>query len=120
MIKKLFMLVLLGVVVAIAVPSTRARLVTPIADSIKVKIVPRKLDVIADRLAASQARGEGLPAQQALAGWIRRNAVGSTSDPWGNPYFLDPQRDGFVVGSIGPDGVKGTPDDFSERRRTAR
>jgi hypothetical protein len=34
------------------------------------------------------------------------------SDPWGNPYELEANRDGVHVRSRGVDGQKGTPDDI--------
>lgn len=33
-------------------------------------------------------------------------------DSWGHPYFYEPHVDGtFELGSVGPDGVKGSEDD---------
>ena len=120
MIKKLFTLAFVGLLVALAVPSSRARLVTPVSDAIRNEIAPRRVDRIATQLAAHRQRGEILPQQNGLESWIRRNSAGSPADPWGNPFYLDHRRDGFVIGSMGADGVKGTTDDFTEQRRFGR
>ena len=34
-------------------------------------------------------------------------------DPWGNPYVLERQGATFRVVSFGPDGLRGTGDDFA-------
>ena len=115
MIKKLFLacIVLLGV--AMAVPSTRAqiqaRAIKPVMDSIGARLVPRRLDAMANQLDARLGRAERLPADNFQA-WVRRDYSGPDVDPWGNPWFLQVGRRAYTVGSMGPDAQQGTGDDI--------
>lgn len=118
MVKKLIMLAFVALAVGMAVPSSRARIadsVTPIKDEIGARLVPRRIEVMADQLDVRLGRGEGLPG--AFDGWLRRDYSGVPEDPWGNVYFLQEGRRDYTVGSMGPDGVQGTPDDITETRR---
>lgn len=118
MIKRLILLAFLALAVAMAVPSTRARLgeaVTPIMDNIAGRIVPRRVKVMADQLDVRLGRAEGFPAN--FDGWLRRDYTGDPQDPWGNVYYLQIGRRDYTVGSMGPDGVQGTEDDIFETRQ---
>jgi hypothetical protein len=118
MIKKLLYLGVICLGVAMAVPTTRARLLetaAPVTDSFRSRITVRRVSAMADQLTARVNRGEGLPGN--FEGWLRREFTGTPEDAWGNPYYLQARRDGFVVGSTGPDGVHGTDDDIREQRR---
>jgi len=118
MIKKLIMVASLALAVGMAVPSTRARIVDsvrPIKDEIGERLVPRRIEVMADQLDVRLGRGEGLP--ENFHGWLRRDYSGVPEDPWDNIYFLQAGRRDYTVGSMGPDGVQGTPDDITETRR---
>lgn len=42
--------------------------------------------------------------------YIQRGSL----DPWGAPYTLTLTRDSIVVGSVGPDGERGTEDDLRQ------
>lgn len=115
----LFLIVLLGA--AMAIPSTRAKIeeaATPVMDGFRARLVPSRLSAMADQLEARLKRGEGLPAS--WDGWLRRDYSGVPEDPWGNLYYLENGRRGFTVGSMGPDGEKGTEDDIRETRRLGR
>lgn len=115
---KLFMLLLVALGVAMAVPSSRARLVeeaTPVLDEFKIRLVPRRLEVMADQLEARIGRGESFPAN--FDGWLRRSYSGVPEDPWGQTYWLQVGRRTFTVGSNGPDGEAGTEDDIRVERR---
>lgn len=117
MIKKLLMLALTGFAVAMAVPTTRAEIAgwtVPVTDAIGEKLVPRRIEVMADQLDVRLGRGEGLP--ERFDGWLRRDYSGSELDPWGNLYFLAPGRRDYTVGSMGADGVQGTADDMTVTR----
>ena len=47
-------------------------------------------------------------------GWKGPYYEGSKADPWGNPYFFNPDHaDGVVVGSSGPDGDPNSGDDVT-------
>ncbi len=121
MLGKLFTLLFVALAIAMAVPSTRARLVeevTPVMDNLRARLVPRRLDVMADQLAVRVGRGEGFPTN--FNGWLDRSFSGPPQDPWGNYYFLETRRDRFTVGSLGPDGQKNTADDITLDRRLGR
>jgi len=119
MVKKLFLLCILLLGVAMAVPSTRAQIQTraikPVRDSIGARLVPRRLDAMANQLDARLGRAERLPADNFQA-WVRRDYSGPDVDPWGNAWFLQVGRRDYTVGSMGPDGQQGTEDDITVRR----
>lgn len=119
MVKKLIIGAFVLLAVGMSIPSTRASIVdtlSPFADAIKWKIVPRRLEAMADQLAVRVQRGAGLPTGNQWAGWLRRDYTSKTTDPWGNTWYLQPERRGFSVGTMGPDGVRGTDDDMTVRR----
>ncbi|MBM4183148.1 MAG: hypothetical protein FJ207_02870 [Gemmatimonadetes bacterium] len=119
MIKKLILLCIVAFGVVMAVPSTRAqfqaRAITPIMDSIGVRLVPRRLDAMADQLDVRLSRAERLPADT-FGAWVRRDYAGPEVDPLGNAWYLQVGRRDYTVGSMGPDGQAGTGDDITERR----
>ena len=115
----LVLLVVLGA--AVAIPSTRAKIedaAAPLMNSVRAKLVPRRLEALADQLESRMARGQGVPAS--WEGWLRRDFSGPELDPWGNQWFMETGRQGITVGSMGPDGARGTDDDITEQRRQAR
>lgn len=115
---KLLMLVIVALGVGMAVPSTREMMVekaTPVLDSFKAKLVPRRLEVMADQLEVRVGRGESYPSN--WQGWLQRDYSGVPEDPWGAFYYLQTNRDGFTVGSNGPDGQPNTDDDIKVTRR---
>lgn len=118
MIKKLLLLALAVLAVAMAVPSTRARIqedaVTPVMDAIGRKLVPGRLNAMADQLDVRLGRGEGFP--QVFEGWLRRDYSGPETDPWEHTWFLQIGRRTYSVGSMGPDGQRGTDDDIVVER----
>ena len=118
MIKKLLLLLLALLAVGMAIPSTRAeiqrRAVTPVLDEIGGRLAPGRLDAMANQLDVRLGRGEGLPG--AFDGWLRRDYSGPETDPWGNPWFIETGRRSYTVGTMGPDGVRGTPDDIVVER----
>lgn len=117
MFKKLIMLAFLALAVGMAIPKTRVRIaesVQPIKNAIGERLVPRRLDVMADQLDVRLGRAEGLP--QNFLGWLRRDYSGVPEDPWDNIYYLAPGRRDYTVGSMGPDGIQGTDDDITVTR----
>lgn len=117
MFKKLIMLGFVALAVGMAIPSTRAQIadsVRPIKDEIGERLVPRRLNVMADQLDVRLDRAEGLPGN--FYGWLRRDYSGVPEDPWGNIYYLDEGRRGYTVGSMGADGIQGTEDDITVTR----
>lgn len=117
MVKKLMMLLFLALAVGMAIPSSRAEIASwgkPITDGIGERLVPRRIEAMADQLDARLNRAEGLPT--GFDGWLRRDYTGAPEDPWGNIYYLAQSRRDYTVGSMGPDGVQGTDDDISITR----
>jgi hypothetical protein len=123
MIKKLLLLCLLVLAVAMAVPSTRAQIqataITPVRDEIGRRLVPRRLDAMANQLDVRLSRAERLPVDN-FAAWVRRDYTGPETDPWGNPWYLQVGRRQYTVGSMGPDGQLGTGDDIFISRNLAQ
>ncbi len=123
MIKKLLLLCLLALGVAMAVPSTRAqiqeRALTPIMDDIGRRLVPRRLDAMANQLDVRLSRAERLPVDN-FSAWVRRDYTGPERDPWDNPWYLQVGRRQYTVGSMGPDGQQGTDDDLTVSRNLAQ
>lgn len=122
MLKKLIMLLFVVLAVAMAVPSTRAQIesdaIRPVMDAIGSRIVPGRLEAMADQIDSRLGRGEGLPGN--FEGWLRRNYTSSDFDPWDNLYYLQSSRRAYTVGSMGPDGVQGSEDDITVTRDLAR
>lgn len=118
MVKKLIMWLFVALAVAMAVPSTRvaieARAIQPVMDRIGERIVPGRLEAMADQLDARLRSAEGLPA--GFEGWLRRDYTNSELDPGDHVYFLETGRRSYTVGSMGPDGVQGTEDDITVER----
>jgi hypothetical protein len=117
MIGKLILLLLLALGVGLALPSTRPRIVGPVVARIYAEMTPRRLEMIATRLDDERATGQALPDNDGLERWILRNTTLSPRDPWGNRYYIERRGDGFVLGSNGPDGVRGNADDITASRR---
>lgn len=118
MLKKLISLAFVAFAVAVAVPSSRARVLEkaqPLMDGFKAKIVPGRLEAMTTQLVARVNRGEGLPAN--WEGWLERDYSSSAEDPWGHYYYFETRRGGFLVGSMGPDGRRGTEDDITREQR---
>ena len=121
MVKKLLTVALVLFAIAMAVPSTRARIegeFTSVVDRLKVKLVPSRLEKMANQLDARLGRAERLPTN--FDGWLRRDFPGSPADPWDNNYYLQVGRRDYSVGSMGPDGVQGNEDDITVTREYAR
>ncbi len=118
MIKKLVGLVFIILAFAMVLPSTRQKLqedvFKPIGDNVKGRLVPRRLNAMADQLEVRLGRAEGFPPN--WEGWLRRDFSGSPEDPWGNVYYLQSGRRDFTVGSAAGDGEQGTEDDITVTR----
>jgi hypothetical protein len=84
-------------------------------DAIGVRLVPRRLEAMANQLDVRLGRAERLPTDN-FAAWLRRDFTGPEVDPWGNVWFLQAARRSYTVGSMGPDGQQGTGDDIVETR----
>ena len=118
---KIILLILVVLGVAMAVPSTRATLTekaAPVVNQFKAKLVPGRLEVMADQLEGRVNRGEGFPNN--WEGWLQRDYSSVPEDPWGALYYLQQGRGDFTVGSKGPDGVQGNEDDIKVTRQLGR
>jgi hypothetical protein len=121
LIRKLITLAIVLFAVGMAIPKTRARMIeaaTPAMDKFRIKLVPSRLESMADQLEARLGRGEPYPGN--WEGWLRRDFSGVPEDPWGNVYWLKHDNRGFTVGSAGPDGIPHSDDDLTETRRLRR
>jgi hypothetical protein len=121
LIRKLFTLLILLFAVGMAIPKTRAQMVDaarPLMDKFRLKLVPSRLDAMADQLEVRVKRGEPYPGN--WEGWLRRDYSGVPQDPWGNVYWLKHDKRGFVVGTAGPDGIPHNGDDVTVERRLSR
>lgn len=121
MIKKLISLAFLALAVGLAIPTTRAKMVakaTPTIDSFRAKMVPSRLESMANQLEARIGRGRSFPAN--WEGWLERDFTGVPTDPWDNYYYLQVSRRDFTVGSMGPDAKPNTPDDIKLKRSLGR
>lgn len=118
---KLIMLIILVLGIAMAVPKTRTMMeakAKPVLDHFKAKLVPSRLGAMADELGVRVSRGEGYPSS--FSHWLEKDFTGSPMDPWGNEYYLKQDRGGFLVGSMGPDGVEGNADDIKVVKKLGR
>ena len=122
MIKKLVGLAFMALVIAMVIPSSRQKLrqdvFKPILDNVKGRLVPGRLNGMADQLEFRLGRAEGFPGN--FEGWLRRDFTGVPEDPWGNVYYLQVGRRDFTVGSAAGDGQPGTDDDITVTRPLAR
>lgn len=117
MLGKIILAIILVLGIAMAVPSTRATMMdkaAPVLDGFKAKMVPSRLETMADQLEVRVRRGEGFPSSWER--WLDRDFTGDPRDPWGNLYYLQAGRRNFTVGSAGPDGVQGNEDDMKVTR----
>jgi hypothetical protein len=113
---KLLLLLIIALGVALAVPSTRARIATPAITWGYRQLVPNRIEMIASQLEFVRRGGNHLPSGAALTQWIENNTTVKPLDPWGHPYFIDVRSDRFTVGSLGEDGQRGTADDLTTVR----
>ena len=122
MIKKVVGFAFVALVIAMVIPNSRQKLredvFTPALDNVKGRVVPGRLNEMANQLEFRLGRAQGFPGN--WEGWLRRDFTGSPEDPWGNVYYLNVGRRDFTVGSAAGDGVPGTDDDITVTRALAR
>jgi Type II secretion system (T2SS), protein G len=112
-------------IVGMAIPAARVQIfeaVSPVTDAVRSKMVPSKLEGMADQLEIKiRTKGPLRPGEEAWAQWLRTGYSGTPEDPWGNLYFVNiGRRGGFTVGSVGPDEELGTEDDITLTRTPSR
>lgn len=121
MLGKIILLVIAALGIGMAVPSTRATMMekaAPVMDGFKAKLVPARLEAMADQLEVRVNRGEGFPNN--WESWLQRDFTSAPEDPWGHLYYLQQSRGSFTVGSVGPDGSQNTSDDIKVTRQLRR
>jgi len=121
MLGKIILLVIVVLGIGMAIPSTRAAMMdkaAPVMNGVKAKLVPARLEAMADQLEVRVNRGEGFPNN--WEGWLQRDFSSAPEDPWGHLYYLQQSRGSFTVGSVGPDGTQNTDDDIKVTRRLGR
>lgn len=121
MLGKIILILVLAFGIALVVPSSRATVMekaAPVMNGVKAKLVPSRLETMADQLEVRVNRGEGFPAS--WEGWLQRDYSGVPEDPWNSLYYLQVSRRSFTVGSMGPDGVQGNEDDIKVTRQLGR
>ena len=117
MLKFIVKVALVLLVIGMVVPSTRARIegaFGSLTDRVNAKLVPGRLESMADQLDVRLDRAEGFPGN--FEGWLRRDFSGTPQDPWGSTYFLNVDRREYTVGSAGPDLLAGNADDITVTR----
>ena len=118
LIKKAFGLAVLLLIVGMTVPKTRVILldvIRPVTDRVRNRMVPGRLKGMGTQLDIRVKRIGYLPEGEEWGQWLRSGYSGSPLDPWGNQYYSTSiRRGGFVIGSMGADGVQGTDDDITE------
>ena len=78
--------------------------------------VQTELDFIADQILMHRTEGREVPTEQTFQTWLKKTVKTrwGGKDAWGSPYFLTQRRNQTAVGSVGPDGQRGTEDDLRE------
>ncbi|HSG49326.1 MAG TPA: type II secretion system protein GspG [Longimicrobiales bacterium] len=118
---KIILLIIVVLGIGMAIPSTRATMeekAAPVMNAFKAKLVPGRLEAMADQLQTRLNRGEGFPGN--WEAWLDRDFTSVPEDPWGALYYLQQSRGSFTVGSVGPDGIQGNEDDIRVTRQLRR
>jgi hypothetical protein len=71
---------------------------------------------IVDQIRMARLEGRQMPGERTFAGWLKQRVKTKWKgvDAWGFPYYLTQKQMQFTVGSVGPDGKRGTGDDIRE------
>ena len=117
MIKKLILFAFVAFGIGMAEPASRAKIqeaFKPVTDNLYGRLVPHRLEVMADQVDWGINRGEGFPDD--FERWLEKVFTADPRDPWGNYYHLQSGRREYTLASMGGDGVLGTEDDISLTR----
>lgn len=91
----------------------------PVSDKLEtpMKKFQAKTEVKAITSGIEHAREEGkdLPDLRTFSAWLRAHPLfdNKDMDPWGNAYYLKGNHPTLMIGSNGPDGVRGNADDIT-------
>jgi len=122
---RLFLLAVLGVLVWVYFPETRA-MVLDLAEPIAVPLArwgtQEEMAQVARNVVDQERLTGALPSGSHWLGWLsaRYATPEAATDPWGSTYQLDATKDSVWILSYGPDRTRGTADDFrvgASRRR---
>ncbi len=123
--RRLVLLVVLGIVVSQYFPESKAALY----DLLQPVIVPvqrwqtqSEMRDVAVEVQVHERENYGqIPDSRGWPSWLERKlGDDGGADPWGTTYHLYVRRDSFHIVSFGPDGLPGTGDELSESRRAMR
>jgi hypothetical protein len=122
---RLVLLVVLALCVWVYFPETRSMLIeaaSPLIDPVRKWSAEEQMAQIARNVVEHERLTGEMPEGGAWLPWLeyRYSNPDMRRDPWGAHYQLDPREDSVAILSVGPDGLRGTEDDFevlSARRR---
>src|SRR2546430_11553049 len=118
----LILLVVIGAVMTIPALRQRASVVfapviekcaphlSGVTDPLKKVKTGDKESEILGALKQEHIQGRQLP-EDDFAGWLKAHQF--EADGWGSQYYMLQRNDSLFVGSPGPDGKRGTPDDVT-------
>ncbi len=125
---------LIGLIVILAliwgVPSARAKLMTvlapatsklgPVGDQASLPMqkysARTQIAMILRRMGTAREQGKEVPTPRTFVRWLRANPPSDRKelDPWGNGYYMTHENGVYLIGSPGPDGVRGNADDITK------
>ncbi|MBM4184609.1 MAG: hypothetical protein FJ207_10410 [Gemmatimonadetes bacterium] len=114
---RLVLLAILGVLVWVYFPETRAMVLDaaePIAVPLARWSTQEEMAQVARNVVDQERLTGTLPSGGRWLEWLRVRYAGpdAWTDPWGSTYQLDATNDSVWVLSYGPDRTRGTSDDF--------
>lgn len=115
--RRLFLLVVFGIVAAYYFPDSRRMMLeeaSPLLNPVRKWMAAQEMDQITKDLVAYQRDTNEFPNRRNWTDWLeyRYALPESFEDAWGNTYQLQIWADSFAVLSYGPDRERGTGDDF--------
>jgi hypothetical protein len=65
---------------------------------------------------AAREAGKEVPDGRTFVRWLRAHPPSDRKemDPWGNSYWMRKENASYIIGSNGPDGIKGNADDVTK------
>lgn len=117
---RLILLMILGLVVAMYFPDSRAMILekgAPVLTPVFRWSAQAEMEEIARGVQENESVYRALPDRRGWVRWIEERYAGDASrDPWGNLYQFEVKEDSFAILSWGPDRVQKTGDDLREVR----
>jgi hypothetical protein len=111
-VSKVILIVLLLVLGVLITPSLRERAIPHVQFALDPVYTWNTRNQLTD-MQRFVERSRTLPEPRNFSAHLERErGSGSSTDPWGNPYYLLRTRQTYQIGSPGPDGIAGTADDI--------